>query len=327
MPFDSVYRVAELSALIMDLLALPSLLALSYTTKTNYAHAHGYIRSKLARCLAPYGLCLNDIIQYLIFTDCHIIGSIALKAVAPAVFPIAANNLDIVVDELNLLVISQWLKKNGYQREEYGHIANNFPHFNDCHSYALRIHGQEKVIKIHIVKTKYEAYEFIFRTSNTTGMNMITGNGLFTGYRNLLNQGLAVRSAVTRMGSISGPTTLTTQEINLQSEIDVANNLKAQSHGFTFSTPAPPLHIQGGICSCTLRSACPFTARNSNDSMCSFMRLFDDAGYEAIQSRQEKIPVTVRKVPLVTWRLPDAEGGTNGLVFDCRRVIDNVWIS
>lgn len=319
MTFEAVYCVAELLAFIMDFLALPTIISLSFTTKLNYVRVQGHLRSKMAKCLAPFGLLLDDTLQHLIFTDGLIIGFIALEAVAPFVWSIATDSLDIVVEGLHFNLITNWFKSHGYELNEATPTIPNPLLFGTCHSFLRQFPNREMVINLFTVKTKYQEIEFVFHSSNTAGMNMITGEGLFVPYRSLLDLELAVRNDSTRMGSTDRSTIIPTNELQKLTQIDKNNNLKASSNGFTLITPN--LHFPTNICYCTPLSTCSLKPRISTDKECSIIRLLQGDEYKAIQSNQ-KILISIPKVPLVNWKLTDGEGGSGGYVFDTRRLTE-----
>jgi hypothetical protein len=95
--FNDVFNTFELASMIMDYLSVSALLAISYTTKRMYTQVHCYLHGKLGIIFAPFGTTTEDVLKNLRLTNSLIIGSIALKAVAPTTCSITSSHLDILV--------------------------------------------------------------------------------------------------------------------------------------------------------------------------------------------------------------------------------------
>jgi hypothetical protein len=303
-PFETVYGIPELGTEVMDLLALPHLTALSYTSRMNYIRAQHYLRHKLARIYAPFGLTRDDVMRHLLFSEAFIVGSIALKAVAPATWPIVTNNIDVVVQAVARHVLERWLLDHGYskcRKSNRTFSGYNAP-FQCCHSYTKG--GMD--VNLMVVDRRTEGYDLIFHASNTAGMNMLSPRGLFAAYRTLLNHQLVVPNNVSNM--VSMRTVYRSVQL-YQNWIDKASNSKAVSRGFTFLTPDPSPPHPSDCCLCPYVSACLLMVRNMNDSMCSYMRILGDAELQSFSVIHQK------RRPTVIWRLADVEEGSQGFAF------------
>jgi hypothetical protein len=305
---NHVMEIAEIAELIMDTLALPGLITLSSTSKTNYFHTQNYIRHKLSKIFAPFGLSRDFIMIHLLATKSFIIGPIALKAVAPAIMSINTPHLDIVVPCNYMEYFEDCLtQKFGYKKmispDKYGVV------FKYSFSFTQQIDNQLRAIHLLAVGSQNDGYEAIFHMSNTANMNIISYSGLFSAHRTLLDQGLAVQNITTNMITMSNlhPHTRTRQSI-----IDSDNNSAIEKAGFHLIRQGIPAHWnENTTCQCIHRSACPLVVRNTNDSMCSFMRLLSDTDYE-----DAYIAPRLRQLPTVIWRLADNSGrATPGFAF------------
>lgn len=302
-PFETVYGIPELGTLIMDLLSLSHLVTLSYSSRTNYVRVQHYVRHKLATIFAPFGLTRDDIMLYLLFSESFIVGSVALKAVVPATWPISTNNIDIVVQAGSVHVLRAWLLDRGYTKlKKSNHTFSGYDGpFHCCHSYARR----SMAVNLMVVGRQTQGYDLIFHASNTSGMNMLGPRGLFTAYRTLLNLRLAVSNHVANMVSMRNAHSSVRHH---QNQVDSASYAKALSRGFTFVTPDPSPH-PSEYCLCPYVSACPLTIRDMNDSMCSYMRILGNTEFNSFSVTHQK------RRPTVLWRLADAEQGSQGFAF------------
>jgi hypothetical protein len=308
--FETVYNVPELGNLIMESLALTALIALSYTSRAIHGHVQQHMRSKLSLILAPFGIGRRDLMTQLRFAESFIIGSIALKAVAPSTWSITTNNIDIVVQCAQLTLLEDWLMvKCGYKRRSPNHTNSGYnAPFRFCYSYTRKIDQRDMYINLLAVRSRSEGYELIFHASNTTGMNMLSPRGLFTGYATLLNHRQVAHNQVTNMASMR---TIYSVAERRQDRIDRANDRKAQSRGFEFVTLDPSPHPFDTCLRCPYVSACPLTIRNMNDSMCAYMRLVRDdetAGQSVLSPEGSRRPEVI-------WRLADVQGGRQGFAY------------
>jgi hypothetical protein len=310
--FERVFVVIELGGLIMDSLALSALIALSYTSRTNYIRVQDYTRSKLITIFGPFQLPLHEVLWKLDHTGAIVTGAAALRAVAPAVLPVIVNTLDIVIRSDRLPELEDWLTYSHCYTGTSNHaVVDGISQFSSCISFTRRIHSRSMEIKVFMVDKPGKTYELIFHASNTANMNMITSNGLFTPYRSLLNRGLVAQNHVTNMvttRTASGPVKAH------QQMIDAQNNANAESQGLVLITPNSLPHLNNW-CDCTHRSACPLVFRDANDSMCSFMRIFNIGEYKGITESLASIPTKRYRLPNVVWRLADVEDGLPGFAF------------
>ena len=314
-PFEKACNVTELGALFMDRLALSALIALSFTSRTNYMHVQDYMQSKMITIFGPFGLPFQEMYWLLLRADAIIVGSAALRAVAPTILPITVETLDFVVKSYELHFLVELLEySHNYRRIEPSNhtVIEGISPFHSTRTYACSIHHQVKEINIFVTKGT-SPYEFIFHSSNTTEMNMITHDGLFTAYRSLLNRGLVARNHVTNM--VNRGTIPNHVKATLQRKID-EDNAKAESQGFAFIhlTQYPhPLRS----CQCPHRSACSARFRITTDSMTSQMRLLNSAEYNAVGNNRHLIPTQQAcMLPPVVWRLADVELGSQGFAYN-----------
>jgi hypothetical protein len=316
--FNDVYDVCELGGIIMDELALPALLALSYTSKGQYLRVHAYIRLKLTLILAPFGISLTCLMDHLRLTDALVIGSVAFKAVAPAAAKIIPKQLDIVVCKNELFVLKDWLciRCNYTLNPLSIHQQQRLPPVKSVVSLARHTHDQKKVVNLLVVDTIGDTYKTLFYATNTAYMNAITPWGLFTPYRSLLSQGKVAHNHILNTmalekASLSLRARL--QEASLFSEIAI----RMQGFEVIPINPFPHLYYR---CFCVDRTACPLIVRNTNDSHCSFIRVFSNLEFRALESGSFEIPIHNPRFPMVIWRLADIEGGSAGLAFLLREV-------
>jgi hypothetical protein len=302
-PFETVYGIPELGSLIMDLLSVSHLVTLSYTSRTNYVRVQHYVRHKLATIFAPFELTRDDVMTHLLFSESFVVGSVALKAVVPATWPISTNNIDIVVQAGSVHVLRAWLLDRGYSKlKKSNHTFSGLgAPFQCCYSYAKG----STAVNLMVVGRQTKGYDLIFHASNTSGMNMLSPRGLFTAYRTLLHLELAVHNHVTNMVSMRNAHLSVQQH---QKQVDRASCAKAVSRGFTFVTPDPSPH-PSDYCLCPYASACPLTIRDMNDSMCSYLRILGNGEFDSFSLAHQK------RRPVVIWRLADVEEGSQGFAF------------
>ena len=307
--FDSVYSVAELADLIMDSLGLSALVALSYTSKLRYFRVQDYLRLKLTKIFASFQLGRDDLMTTLLSTRAFIIGSIALKAVTPAVMPITCDNLDIVVPLSETFTFEAWLTSisHGYEWTTPSH-TNCIP-FLKCDSFFRIIDGQIMTVNLLIVSNEFQAHELLFYSSNTASMNMITHSSIFTAYPTLLDLKLVVQNHSINMIGM-GPAALGHPAMVHQIKIDQDNNKKAEQRGFTLLPESTSHWNEYAACQCMHLSACPLTIRNMNDTMCSWLPLLTDREYA-----DERIKGPHQRVPPVIWRLADVGARVPGFSF------------
>jgi hypothetical protein len=311
--FERVLVVVELGGLIMDSLALSALIALSYTSRTNYIRVQDYTRSKLITIFGPFQLPLHEVLWKLEDTGGFVTGAAALRAVAPAVLPVIVNTLDIVVWSKHLPELEDWLTySHSYTGKILDHaVIHGISQFNSCVSFTRRIHGRNMEIKVFVVDKPSKGYELVFHSSNTADMNVISSNGLFTPYRSLLNRGLVTPNNVANMISTR---TASAPVKARQQVIDAQNNANAESQGLVLITPNPYPHLNNW-CDCIHRSACPLVFRETNDSMCSFMRIYNIGEYGVIKESLASIPTKRCRLANVVWCLADVEDGLPGFAF------------
>jgi hypothetical protein len=316
--FNDVYGVFELGGIIMDQLALPALLALSYASKGQYIQVHAYIRFKLTLILAPFGMSLNGLMDHLRLTDALVIGSVAFKAVAPATAPITSKQLDIIVCKNELFALKDWLRTRcNYVLNPLSiHQQQRLPPVKSVVSLARHTDDQKKVVNLLVVDTIGDTYKTLFYATNTAYMNAITPWGLFTPYRSLLSQGkVAHNHILNTMALEKAPLSLRArlQEASLFSEIGI----RLQGFEVIPINLFPHLYYR---CFCVDRTACPLIIRNTNDSHGSFIRIFTNIEFRALQSGSFEIPLHNPRFPTVIWRLADIEGGSPGLAFLLREI-------
>jgi hypothetical protein len=308
-PFNTVYNVAELTDLIMDLLGQPALVALSYTSKLQYFRVQDYLRLKLTKIFAPFRLTRDDLLITLLSAHAFIIGSAALKAIAPAVMPITSDNLDIVVPLSKRFTLEAWLtsKLHGYKRTTPIH-TNCIP-FVMGDSFSHVVDGQIVTVNLLIVSDLSQGHELIFYSSNTASMNMITHSSIFTGYPTLLNLRIAAQNCSINMIGMGGAILSQSTKVH-QIQIDSENNAKARQRGFTILPYDTSHWNEYATCECVHLSACPLTIRNMNDTMCSWIPLLTDQEYA-----DKRIKGPHQRVPPVVWRLADDRGRVPGFSF------------
>jgi hypothetical protein len=308
MTLDDLLQVAELMGLIMDELPLSALVALSFTSKAKLILVQDYMWSKLMSITSPFGLDATRLMEHLAMTSSVIVGSIALKAVAPAALQISTDNLDIAVPSGRIHVFDDWLTKRcGYKPSKS--VTESRKGILFCYTFICRIDDRDMKVNILGVANRSQAHELAFYSSNTASMNMITSRGLFTAYRTLLNRKLMVANHVSNM------VPMTRYQVRERlSKIADSNNAKTQSRGFTLLNVQPIPHTYE-LCQCKHVSACPSTIRYTRDPMGSFLRLLDQAEYEAISVRGDPIPTYDTQLPPIFWRLADVELGSQGFAF------------
>src|ERR1700694_2674249 len=198
--FNDVYSICELGSIIMDCLPLSALLALSFTSRAAYSQAHQYLRFKLGMILRPFGITMDDLIRHLRMTNSLVMGSIALKACAPKNHFIGSGHLDIVVPASDFRVLKDWITSTcGYIHIQSYPVRHELFSYIGHHSmqvFGRQIDGRRRTINLFGVRTQDDPYKLLFYSSNTALMNAITGRGLFTPYRSLLNQGKAAHNHV-----------------------------------------------------------------------------------------------------------------------------------
>ena len=305
--FHDVYDTVELGSLIMDCLALPALLALSYTTKLMHAQVHRYLHMKLIVIFTSFGITADDIITHLRLTNSLIIGSIALRAVAPITYSISSSHLDILVPTTHLSFFKDWLTITcGYTQELSPSICHELLfHVRHHQMFVHQIGGRKKVINVFGVQTIEDTYKMLFYSSNTSLMNAITGWGLFTPYRSLLNRGLVAHNHIEN--------TLVVGEVlsTLRAQLFRAallSEIRTRINGFLFIPTSQHLRLP---CQCPNRSACPLRIRHTNDSFCTFLRIFTNAEWSALQSTIF-IPIDNPCLPLILWRLASEDDDSPG---------------
>ena len=305
--FNSIISVAELAGLVMDHMTLPALTAFSFTSKTNYVRVQDHSHRKLRRILSPLGFPAESVLATLSSASAIIVGSIALKAVSPIDPLIYADTLDIVVAKRHLPAIKAWLTQSfAFGQPTVSPLACTPIPFIRCHKYKRDFDGRQVGVNVYTVADQSAVYEFPFYSASTSTMNFITGSGVYTGYRTLLNRRFAIRSRSVRMagfmiGSIRG------QIIN-----DNLQLRKAQDRQFTFIEPTPASHSEDS-CLCQFDSACPSTLRNTRDNMGAYLRLLNAQDRNAIADEGARIPRTGMRPPLVSWKL--AAGQEWGFAF------------
>jgi hypothetical protein len=314
---ENILAIAELGGLIMNRLALSALTALSFTSKTNYLHVQHYMSNKLKTIFGPFELPLHEVQWKLKQTDGIIIGSAALRAVAPAEFPVTIDSIEIVVLGHGLAAFEDWLTTScGYRQKATNFDKNEHACtglVQSCHSF---VNDRDLEINVLVVETSNRLYEVVFHSSNTANMNMITCHGLFTAYRSLLNRGLAARNRVTNMLTM---VIVSASSRHRQQMLGEEMCFKTMSDGFTFlqSDASPhPLHT----CRCEQRSICPLTMRNTNDSMCSFMRVLRIEERVAVNAGTMNIPTINHRLPNIVWCRADKMGLGFALCMTCDRI-------
>jgi hypothetical protein len=308
---DSILNVPELSGLTMDELPLSALIALSFTSKENLIRVQDYMWSKLTIILTPFRLDAKRLMDHMLFTSSLIVGSIALKTVAPATLPIFTNSLDMVVQLTYVQFLEDWLTTRcGYKptKPEF-EIIDHGAAFKRCCSFTRRIDDRDMHVNLLCVNDRSQAYELVFYSSNTASMNIITPMGFFTAYRTLLNREEMVANHVCNMRAMDE-----CQDKDHLSMIDENNNIKTQNRGFSLLPVRPSPHLYE-LCQCQHPSACPSTIRHTQDPMCSFLRLLVEGEYETVSVRRGRIPESDTRLPPVVWRLADVENGSQGFVF------------
>jgi hypothetical protein len=307
--FQTVYDIVELATLVMDSLALSSLIALSFVNKSYFVRVHDYIRRKLRRIFSPFGLSM-DIIWSILQWDSTIIGTVALKAVAPLTLPHTTRNLDIVVVRHRLDVVEGWLVQAGYGRIDSLHVPTEYAIPSQYrHSFSRMAGTTETFVNLLAVEERRHAYELCFFVSNTALMNCINQRGLFNGYRGLLTRGLAVRNHVQNMDRVSTFFDLTGPQHVAN---DISNDAKVEALGFTFLPINSDFHWPEH-CLCIPRSTCPTEHRNMNDTTSASVPIFTVSELDTIRLRAHEggIPICMRHRGVV-WKLgeqsPEGDG-------------------
>jgi hypothetical protein len=308
--FQDVSDINELGSMIMDLLALPALLALSYTSKTMHHQANQYLRRKLTLILSSFGINANQMIEHLRLTDALIVGSMALKAVASAALPISSCHLDILVPMHRLSVLNNWITIGcQYARNLNAPVETELQlQVRNRRSFVRHIHGQRKTINLYSVRTRGDTYKMLFSLSNTAWMNAISGWGLFTLYRSLLSEG---KAALNHLDNTFAIRRFSPGRRTRLFRAAVISQIRTEMHGFIFIPPSPLSH-SNYQCRCINKSACPQVIRSTNDSMCSIMRIYSDAEWTSLQSPTRVIPISNPRLPTIIWRLADMPNGSPG---------------
>ena len=119
-----IFNINELITLIMQSLDLASLYSFSHTLAKNYICIHAYLCTKVGLLLMPFGLVYKEFMEELNWRNAFIIGSIALKAVAPESFLLETNNLNIIIitnihnHHHQLHFLEEFLVKSSYSAKE-----------------------------------------------------------------------------------------------------------------------------------------------------------------------------------------------------------------
>jgi hypothetical protein len=322
--FNDVYTVFELGSLIMDNLALPALLALSYTAKDKYFQVHWYTIFKITRLLLPFGIPTNRLIEHLRITNALVVGSIAFQAVAPAISHIPTDRLDILVIKNELFLFKDWLCYSCDYQLDTSSTSLLYQPSSIIHVVSLTryINQQKRVINLLAVDTVANAYKTLFYAPNTALMNAITGCGLYTPYRSLLSQNkVAYNHVLNTMVMNSATETTKAQAYNDA----LLRDFEIRSQGVSFVPVDHHPHIYHQ-CSCTHHTACPRLIRFTNDSYGAFMHLFSKPEYYAAYYQPDEIPIKVPRLPTVIWRLAAVEGSSAGLAFLLRDLPINLFM-
>jgi hypothetical protein len=306
--FETIYDIPELGTLIMDSVALSTLVALSFVNTAYFFRVHEYIRNKLHRIFGPFGIQTDDIMRILQSTNAVVVGTNALQAVAPFSFELTTQNIDIVVDRTSLPSMENWLVDSGYHRKDSIDIPTDYAvPYRNRRSFMRMFGTREMFINLLLVEDGKQAYEFVFFATNTTFMNSITRNGLFSGYSSMLGQRLAVENHVHHMQGVRAVFDLNDVDLVTTTKDD---KVKAEGWGFKFLLTNSDSHWTT-TCECIPRSACPLEPRHMNDSMSASMRIFSDDEIQHIRARAPfgGTPKSIRH-PLVIWKLAgtDCEG-------------------
>jgi hypothetical protein len=306
--FVYVYGIVELGTEIMKELAAPSLLALSYTSKSHYILVHQYLRYKLGRIMAQFDVTPNQILKLLRMTKAIVIGSVALQAVSPATLPITSSQLDIIIPVTELFMFEDWFKlSRQYKVVPSVHHFRWLPPVVLFVSLGRCINQQKRVVNLIVVEKPAHAYQQMINYSpNTAEMNAITGVGLFMPYRSLLSQGLAAHNHVANIEGVQQ--SYPSVQIRVF-KAAIISQLTMLLRGFAF--------IEGEHwnynCCCSDSSACPYQYRNTNDNYCAFMRILTDKEWSTLESDgQQALPIANPRIPMVIWRLADKLGGGRG---------------
>jgi hypothetical protein len=317
--FDDVFKVVELSSTIMDWLALPALLALSLTTQGNYHQVLDYMASKLATIVAPFGILYEDLIHHLRATESLLVGTIPLKAVAPACLPILTNTLEFVVPAKQLSCFKNWITiECDYVQDSQpcNHSPHPFGPVKYISSYSRTVHHHKMVVNVSVVNTIGNSYEVIFHSFHTAHMNAINGQGFFCAYPSLIADGKAVHNAITHTIALEETVTSARMRILRSAYISEATTRK---DGFEFITPDRAQQCQDH-CVCDYRSACPLTLRNTNDAWCMFLRTFTKAEVSAMQGRSQRFMVRNSRLPQIVWKLAEASSDSAGFAFELKEI-------
>lgn len=291
-PFEQVFWLAELGDSVMDALALPALIALAYTSRNVYIRVQLYLRSKMRLALVPFGLNRSELMQQIELAQSFIIGAIVLKMVAPAKLSITTNNIDVIVVTSHVRPLENWIRNQGFVQKLIGNhdISGYFGPFQFCHSFGKQVQGSWVEINLLIVDSRSSAYQLVFHTSNTACMNILGPRGIWTGYRTLLTNQIAIQNHVTQLVSMN---TMYRSAEQHQNYIHQQKNIKTQSRGFIF--PGAELYHPSNSCpNCLFLSACPLTIRKMNDRMCSYMPISSDGD---IQTDTCRIPIRRHHCP------------------------------
>jgi hypothetical protein len=307
--FSDVYGVEELGTEIMNLLAMPTLLALSYTSKQNFLQVHRYTRFKLGRILAPFDLSSNQLLRILRMTHSIVFGSIALKATAPASLPIFSNHLDIVVPASQLFMLESWLVLGRkYTCDSSVQYHQRSPPVISVTSLARCIDQTKMVINLIAVQTPAHVYQIVCYSPNTAEMNVIAGQGLLLPYRSLLGQGKVVHNHVANIAGVQSAARFVQTRLF---KAAVLSQITMEARGFAFVPQQQHVPIR---CDCSHGAACPYRFRNPNDRHRSFMRLFTDSEWITLESDGPRaLHIALPHLPSVIWRLADRKGGSQGL--------------
>lgn len=315
--FSELIAIAELGDLVLDGLPLPGLTAFAFTSRANYLRVQDYIRSKFRRLFTPFKIGLKSMMTILRFTGSIIVGSVALKAVAPADAPIHPGGLDLVVPMGQLSSLESWLAKLKYEYLAERPLAPNSRRaipYATRFSYARRQGDRVSHVHIYAVHKQTAVYEFIFYGSNTSTMNYISYNGLYSAYRSLLDQGLAAKNHTTNMIPYFF---IARAALSEQNALDDANNLKAIQRGFQMIAPVPsaPTGHTYSKCECVHLAACPCTIRHTHDLSGAYLRFMNGGEYRSFKYESDSLPRTHTKPPITFWKLADVQGSSRGFAF------------
>lgn len=315
MPPHLVLNNVGLMTLIFNYLALSSLIKFAYLSKANHVWVLHYVKQKISNVVDTFGIPIEDLMTMLYKARAVIVGSVALKVVAPAVMPITPNGLDIVMEIGYETHFKRWLmRQHGYRRVLIPILTfpPSTPFIKYCFSFERDMgNNRFAVINLILVYRQGQVYEFAYHSPNTAMMNMLFPQGPFVAYRALLDDQKAVRNDSYRIRRLYGIDASAEQHQKIHNFL---SNMKLERRGFTF-VPRERIPHPINFCNCCpYKSACPLTIRDSNDTMCCFFPIsYEDNLVTTIASSLTP-SVILRRRPSLIWMLPDEFGRQKGFV-------------